>query len=308
MRLVAMANENLSKDAALVERKGPKIGTEKNPSESDTKVALSQPKAVSPKPFELTDTAAAFGPIAVLVLSGTPDLRAGNASTSAGSQASVAGPELSEPAEAAELVILSDFCRLGNQAIAIAAESEVSSEDAMDMAITQEPFIWGFGAFWPPVLTAAMGSPEPPEAARSVIARVADHAAPEGIIMSCLDEALEWDQDVDVVASACRPSIHSLPTFRRMSLFQNMLQSWQLSRRLLQTRLKMVSWRLRLRAWQDVRRRRSSRIFRAMSSRLPRHRMIRKPPARTGRSPAWGLSLRGWVTRWSLRGEPSRHG
>ena len=206
MRLVAKANENLSKDTALVDGAGPKTGTQKKPSDSDQRVARSQPKTVSPRAFELTEAAAAFCPIAAIILNGTPDLHAGSASTSRENQASVAGPELSEPAEAAELVIWSGFCRLGNEAISSAAESEsevlYSDEDGSDMPITQESFICGFSAFAPPFLTAATAPPEVPEAARSVAERVADDDATDGMIMSCLDEALGWDEVVDVVASA----------------------------------------------------------------------------------------------------------
>ena len=202
MRLVAQANENLSKDAALVDAKGPKTGTEKKSTDGDMSVVPSQPKTVAAKPFELTEIAAAYGPFAALYLSGTPNLSAGNASDSRGNQARVAGPELSEPAEAAELVISSDFCRLGNESIAVASESEEPSGDGSDLAITQESFICGFGEFEPPLLTAAMGSPEMPEAARSAIAPVADHATTDGMLISCLDEALEWDETVDAVASA----------------------------------------------------------------------------------------------------------
>lgn len=145
MRLVVQANESLGKDAALVDGTGPKIGTQKKSSDGDLRVELSQPKTVSSKPFELTETAAALGPIAALVMSGTADLRAGgNASISRGNPATATEAESSEPADAAELVIGSDFCRLGNEAIAILAESEVSSEDGSDMPITQESFNCGF--------------------------------------------------------------------------------------------------------------------------------------------------------------------
>ncbi len=203
MRLVAQANESLSRDAALVDGTGPNIGTQKKSSDGDVRVASSRPQTVSPKPFELTETAAAFGPIAALVLSGTPDLRrGGNASTSQGNQASVAALDLSEPAEAAESVMGSSFCRLGNEAIAILAEADVSSEDGSDMPITEGSLTCGFGAFEPPLLTAAIGSPETPAAARSLIAQGADNDTADSMVMSCLDEALDWDEDVEVVASA----------------------------------------------------------------------------------------------------------
>ncbi len=167
MRLVAKANENLSKDAALVDRESPKIGTEKRSVESDSKVAASQPKTIAALPFEPTQTAAAFGPIAALALHAMPDRGQENSPISSGGEASVAGPELSEPADAAELVIWSDFCRLGNEAIAIAAESDESPEDGLDMPITEESFTCGFGAFEPPLLSAAMVRRRPAGGARA---------------------------------------------------------------------------------------------------------------------------------------------
>jgi hypothetical protein len=201
MRLVAQANESLKKKAVAAQGKAATKGAQQQPSLTDTNAALLGSAAVAFKPFAPNRTDGAFGPIIAIAFSQMPEGRGGIASISRRTEPMSGGPDLSEPADAAEMEIWAELCRLANEPTVIAAETGAVLAETSDLPLTEQSFICGFGAFEPEDSCVAMCSPNPAQEGPSEIATAFDQDASEDAVISCLDEAMGWDEEVEVVAN-----------------------------------------------------------------------------------------------------------
>ncbi len=204
MRLVAKANENLRKDAVLAEAKPGANDTKNKPALADSKAAKATSVATDPNPFQAIPADPAFGPIAAIALNGARKARGDHGPISPANDSTSPGPVLSQPADAAELENWDELYQLANEPAPTAAQTDAFPVEDSDLSISEQSFICAFGVFDP--ADRIVPRPSIPAAERqSSFDMGVDLGESGGDVVSCLDEALSWDEEEEVVASAPRP-------------------------------------------------------------------------------------------------------